>query len=279
MGHAAITDVATGRHIFSELLYREVPLLGEFRFHPDPLIAWARGPVGTAEKWTLRWNGVGFDFAMRDDEKGIAFDLSTHPTKPMVLQGPNGYSRKADSGVASLYYSFTRLATAGKLRMGDRAWTVRGESWMDKEFGSSQLGEDQVGWDWFSLQLRDGRDLMLYLLRRDDGGIDYRGATLVAPGGSARYLMPEEWQVSVTESWTSPETEATYPARWRVELPAENLRLDVVPVLSDQENRSRLPGGVYYWEGAVAVQDSAGELIGRGYVELTGYGEGNRPPV
>ncbi len=281
MGHAAITDIDAGKHHFSELLYRQTSLLGEFKLPPDPsnLIAWARGPVGTSEKWSLRWNGQGFDISMRDDHQGLGLMLTTRPEKPLVPQGPNGYSQKAESGAASLYYSFTRLATQGTLQLGEDRWEVAGESWMDKEFSTSQLGQDQVGWDWFSLRLLDGRDLMLYLMRRENGQTDYRKATLVSPEGSPRYLEPGEWKATATESWTSPQSNATYPSRWMVEVPGQNLRLDVIPMVEDQENRSRLPGGVYYWAGAVSVRDPDGNLLGRGYVELTGYGKGNRPPV
>jgi predicted secreted hydrolase len=278
MGHAAVTDISAQKHVFSELLYREGPLLGEFSTYPGPRIAWSRGPVGTPEAWSLVWNGEAFDFSMCDERQDMGFELKTRPSKPLVFQGPNGYSRKG-ANRGSLYYSFTRLTTEGTLRLGGRSWKVRGESWMDKEFGSSQLGADQVGWDWFSLQLGDGRDLMLYLLRREDGTVDSGHATLVESDGTVRFLSEGEWGVDVTDSWTSTETAADYPARWTVNVPSEGLRLDVVPVLDDQENRSRLPGGVFYWEGAVRILDPGGNSLGRGYVELTGYGEGNKPPI
>lgn len=278
MGHAAIADIKAGRHTFSELLYREVPLLGEFRSHPDSLIAWTRGPVATDGRWTMQWNGHAFDISMKDSWRKMAMELETRPTKSLVLQGPNGYSEKGAGG-ASLYYSFTRLETTGTLEIGGRTWKVRGQSWMDKEFGSSQLGEGQVGWDWFSLQLADGRDLMLYVLRREDGSVDFRNGTLVLAEGTPRYLRPGEWTVKSTDTWESPATGAVYPSRWRIELPADELRLEIVPLLAEQENRSRLPGGVFYWEGAVVVKDVDGAVVGKGYVELTGYGENNRPPV
>jgi predicted secreted hydrolase len=280
MGHAAVTDPLEQEHRFSELLYREVPLLGEFRPFPAPVIAWVRGPVGTAAQWQLEWNGSSFDFSMQDDEKGMAFRLSTTPTKPLVLQGPNGYSRKGDApGAASLYYSFTRLKTEGTLRLEEKSFEVKGESWMDKEISSSQLSESQVGWDWFSLQLRDDRELMLYMLRRKDGSADFRHATLVSPSGKPRYLGASEWSVRSVESWESEASGAVYPSRWRVTVPAEGLAIEVRPILADQENRSQLPGGVHYWEGAVEVFDASGKRLGRGYVELTGYGDDNRPPV
>jgi predicted secreted hydrolase len=280
MGHAAVSELggaAGGRHVFSEVLYRAVPLLGGFGPFPDPRIAWSRGPAGTPEEWTLRWNGAAFDLAMADRARGIAFRLATRPAKPLVFQGPGGLSRKgAGATAASQYYSFTRLRTEGTLALDGRAWSVAGESWMDKEFGSNQLGEAQVGWDWLSLQLADGRELMLYLLRDRAGAVDFASGTVVSAAGRARYLASDEWRVRATARWKSPATGAEYPARWEIELPGEGLRLDVAPELADQENRSRLVRDLFYWEGAVAVRGPGGSPVGRGYVELTGYGTSRR---
>jgi predicted secreted hydrolase len=280
MGHAAVTDKVRQRHVFSEVLYREAEFLAGFTDHPDPLIAWSRGPVGTDGKWVLRWNGSAFDLEAVDERQGIAFALSTAPDKPLVFEGPNGFSRKARAeGAASQYYSFTRLATEGMLRIGGETFRVRGESWMDKEFSTSHLGQDQVGWDWFSLQMNDGRELMLYFMRRADGKIDFAQGTVVRPEGRTRFLDTGEWTTRTTATWRSDRTEAVYPAGWVIEIPSEALRVEVVPIVGDQENVGRLSGGVYYWEGAVAVYDEDGESVGSGYVELTGYGEGSRPPV
>jgi predicted secreted hydrolase len=280
LGHAAVTDVARSTHVFSDVLHRESPLLAALSLHPHPLIARLRAPAGTDAAWTLRWNGAGFDLAMRDDARGIAFDLATHPLRPVVLQGPNGLSLKSPTtGAASLYYSFTRMRTEGRLTVGGRTFAVRGTSWMDKEFSTSQLSPEQAGWDWFSLRLDDRRDLMLYVMRRAGGETDFRNATLVAADGRARSLPPGAWSVRATARWRSPSTDATYPARWTVQVPGEGIRLEVVPEVADQENRGRVPSSPYYWEGLVAVRDPEGRRRGRGYVELTGYGRGNRPPV
>jgi predicted secreted hydrolase len=280
MGHAAITDLAAGTHTFVEVLWRAAPPLGRFAAPGERPIAWVRSAPGSEGRWTVDWDGKGFVFAMRDDARGLALDLKTRSAKPLVLQGPNGFSRKgAAPSAASHYYSFTRLATEGSLTLGGRTETVTGVSWMDKEFGSSQLSATQVGWDWLSLQLDDGRDLMLYVLRRADGTPDYRNATIIGRDGTPRYAAPADWKATATASWTSPRTRARYPARWTIEVPAEGLRLDVVPRVEDQENVSLLSGGVVYWEGAVEVRDLSGRPLGRGYVELTGYGEGSRPPI
>ena len=278
MGHAAVSDLATQKHVFSEVLYRATPLLGEFGSHPDPVIAWCRAPAGTEGKWTLSWNGKGFDFTMSDRVRGIALNLSTEPLKPLIFQGPNGYSPKGRRpGAASQYYSFTRLMTRGTLSVDGRTFQVQGQSWMDKEFGSNQLAENQVGWDWFSLQLEDGTELMLYRLRDSDGNTDFARGTRVSGNGEAHYLDPEDWQLEPTDSWKSPSTGSLYPSRWRVTLPQESLHLEVVPELADQENRGRLTPDLYYWEGAARVLDRGGREVGRGYVELTGYGA--RPPI
>jgi predicted secreted hydrolase len=280
MGHAAITDKETGRHVFSEVLYREAEFLAGFGAYPDPEIAWSRAPAGTDARWSLRWNGEAFDFAARDEERGIAFDLTTRPLKPLLFQGPNGFSRKAEApGAASLYYSFTRLATNGTIDIGGATHEVRGESWMDKEFSTSHLGEEQVGWDWFSLQLDDGRELMLYAMRGEAGSADFSRGTLVSPEGEARYLADGEWQVRATTTWNSPETGADYPAGWEVTVPSAGLDIRVRPEVDDQENVGRLAGGLHSWEGAAGLFDADGARVGSGYVELTGYGEGNRPPV
>lgn len=280
MGHAAISDLQENRHLFSETLYREVPFLGEFSLYPESLIAWSQAPAGTDQKWRLSWNGEAFDFQIQDDGLGIGFELSTRPLKGLVFQGPNGYSRKGHNlSAASQYYSFTRLATRGTLTLDNQNFPVQGESWMDKEFGSNQLAENQAGWDWFSLQLIGGRELMLYLLREPSGKTDFARGTWVSSSGTARYLEPEEWTLEVKSSWLSPESGARYPSGWIIRLPAEHLEMEITPELTDQENRSRLLKNLNYWEGAVSIRNRRGEKLGRGYVELTGYVKDSRPPI
>ncbi len=280
MGHAAISDLAVGKHLFSEVLYRAIPLLGGFGQYPDPLIAWSRAPAGTDGKWRLRWNGQAFDFSMRDEGPRMALLLTTRPAKRLVFQGPNGFSRKGERPTAaSQYYSFTRLLTEGTVSIDGKMVRVRGESWMDKEFGSNQLGENQVGWDWFSLQLQDGREVMLYLLRDTRGDVDFGRGTVVSKHGEARYLTPDEWSVRATRTWKSPETRAEYPSRWIVALPGEDLTMTIIPELEDQENRSQLLDNLFYWEGAVRIESLSGQPMGRGYVELVGYGTKSRPAI
>jgi predicted secreted hydrolase len=276
MGHAAITDLTTGEHRFSEVLQRVAPSLGGFGAPPEPRIAWCRAPAGTAGIWELFLRGDGFDFSMRDSRQRFAFALSTRPEKPVVFEGPGGLSRKDAAGSASLYYSQTRLATTGEVELDGVRLPVHGTSWMDKEFGSGLLGKDQVGWDWFSLQLDDRRELMLYVLRRADGSADWASGTLVDVDGAVTYLGAADFEVRSSGTWASAASAARYPARWRVTVPGQAIALDITPLAPAQENVSREAPGVAYWEGAVRIEGSA---TGRGFVELTGYGATLKPAL
>ncbi|MEE8583569.1 MAG: lipocalin-like domain-containing protein [Acidobacteriota bacterium] len=279
MGHAAITDFETGEHRFSELLYRTVPMLGGFEAAPGPRIAWSRAPAGTDGAWELLWNGEAFDFRALDQRQGLAFDLSTRPRKPLIFQGPGGFSRKGTGAKSSsYYYSFTRLETRGTLSWQGQDFEVEGQSWMDHEFSSSQLAENQAGWDWFSLQLEDGREVMLYQLRDRSGAPDFGRGTLVSPSGETAFMGLTDWTIQAERHWESPASGDRYPVQWTLQIPAQELRLQIVALLDDQENRSRLLPDLDYWEGAVKVLDEQGIPLGRGFVEMTGYGKNSRPP-
>ncbi len=280
MGHAAITDIETGEHRFSELLYREAALLAGFGRPGQERIAWTRAPVGTDADWQLRLEGDGFVFQMSDLREGFGFELRAQPGKPLVFQGPGGLSRKSDDpGAASLYYSFPRLRTEGTLRVDERAFAVRGQSWMDKEISSRQLSSDQVGWDWFSLQLDDGRELMLFQLRDSEGRVSHARGTQIQRDGSPEFLDGERFEVAATDYWRSPVSGIRYPAGWTIDVPGFSEPFEVVPLVADQENRSRLSRSPKYWEGAVELRDARGQRLGVGFVELTGYGADNRPPL
>ena len=159
---------------------------------------------------------------------------------------------------------------AGRIGIGEASYAVHGTAWLDREWSTSALADDQVGWDWFALQLSDGRDLMFYQLRRRDGSSDpfSAGALVGADGVSAR-LGADEVEIEVLGFWESPRGDAVYPSRWRLRVPGRDLDLTVSPILSDQE----LDVTIRYWEGASAVRGTAGDepVSGVGYVELTGY--------
>ena len=262
MGHFALTDVAGGEFVAHERFARNA--LGLAGATAAPFRVWL-------EDWEFGRDADGFFLRAAADD--AALDLRLEAQKAPVLNGVDGLSQKSpEPGNASYYYSITRLATAGELRLGGRRVAVSGTSWLDREWGSSALAANQVGWDWFALQLEDGTELMYYQIRGTDGAPAPNSAgTFVAADGSQRTLAAEDVAVEVVDYWDSP-LGGRYPHRWRLSIPKLQLRLDVQPVLAEQE----LNTSVRYWEGAVDVVGQKAEqpLGGRGYVELTGYAEG-----
>jgi predicted secreted hydrolase len=204
-------------------------------------------------------------------DPGFGLDLVLEAQKPLALHGDQGLSAKSDlPGNASYYLSYTRMQAAGRVRVGDTTFVVEGTSWFDHEWSTSALETADVGWDWFGLQLGDGRDLMLYWIRRADGSFEpVSGGTLIQPDGSTIPLSMGEVLISVESTWTSPHSGAEYPGAWRIDLPAYDLVLSIEPLVQDQE----LQLSFTYWEGAVRISGmSAGSIVeGMGYIELTGY--------
>lgn len=263
--HLAVADVPAGRFLTAQRLRRADDLLAGWR--GDGLDLWLEG-------WRLRLDPEGVLHLGADDrDAGIALDLSLEPTRPLVLQGADGFSAKGpEPGNASVYLSWTRLATRGTLTVGGRTLEVTGTSWMDHEWGTSQLGPGVVGWDWFSLRLADGRDLVVYRLRRADGTTDpFSSGTLVSADGSTRRLAADDVVLEPRSTWTSPKTGAVYPVHWHLAVPSAGISLDLTPLLKGAEVDGRASTGVAYWEGPV---DASGSVRGEGYVELTGYAGG-----
>jgi predicted secreted hydrolase len=205
------------------------------------------------------------------------FDLSVTTEKPPIVHGTEGISRKGDvGGQASHYYSLTRLATTGTMTVDGKTYPVAGMSWMDHEFGSADLGEGLTGWDWFSVQLDNRTEVMLYLLRNAEGLPDPASSgTLVLADGRGQHLTISDFRVEALDHWKSPASGARYPSRWRLTIPAQRISLELTPLLADQELRTKRSTQVTYWEGAVAIRGQVGDdgVGGQGYVELTGYGE------
>jgi len=262
--HFAVTDETEKQFRFAEKLSRAG--LGK-----------AGAETGRLEVWIDHWRteGDGRAHHLQAQDQDMALDLTLVPEKPPVIHGTQGISRKgASAGEASHYYSFTRMKTDGQLTLNGRAIPVTGLSWMDHEFGSNQLGSEQVGWDWCSLQLEDQTELMLYQIRRRDGTIEpASGGTWISSDGSSIPLKREDVMIEVLDSWQSPHSGARYPGRWRITVPTVRLRVDVAPTVQDQELVTRSGAQVTYWEGSVRVKgDREGRPIsGMGYVELTGY--------
>jgi predicted secreted hydrolase len=191
--------------------------------------------------------------------------------KGPILQGDRGYSQKGPQpGNASYYVSLTRLETSGEVILEDVRYPVQGLSWMDHEWSTSALSADQVGWDWFSIQLENGAELMLFQIRKADGSLDpYSAGTFIGPDGATRQLSLDDLNLEVLDRWTSPRTQASYPAGWRLSIPSLQLELEIQPHQADQE----LDVSYAYWEGAIRVtgRQAGAEVQGHGYAELTGY--------
>lgn len=266
MTHLALTDVTGRSYRFTERLNRSGP-------------GWAGASPTLYRVWNEDWaasrdaNGT---HRLTAAAEGIGLDLRLAEDRPAVLHGDRGYSRKGSAaGNASHYYSLTRMPTRGTITAGGRRFEVSGASWMDHEFGTSFLEPEQTGWDWFSVQLDDGSDLMLFQLRRADGSLDPRsGGTLVEAGGTVvPVAATDAVRLTAGRTWTSAASGARYPVAWTVDLPDRDLTLDVTAALDDQELRTGRGSGVTYWEGAIDVRGRhRGRAVrGRGYLEMTGY--------
>jgi predicted secreted hydrolase len=216
-------------------------------------------------------DGSAVRLAARDAATGLSLQLDLAATKPLIAHGDRGLAPKSDEpGNASYYVGYTRMTAQGRVGAGGGEAEVAGEAWFDHEWSTSALGAGAVGWDWFSLQLDDGRELMHFQIRREDGSIEsVSGGTLVERDGRTRRLAREHVAIDVLDHWTSPQTGARYPSRWRLRVPSHELDLVIEPWLEEQEMRTSFQ----YWEGAVRVRASADgrPVSGRGYVELTGY--------
>ena len=264
MTHLAVSDPTGRRYRFDERL--------------------SRGGPGLAGAATDRYRVWNEDWAASLDDQGrhviravnrdTGVELTLDEGKPPAINGVNGISQKgALAGNASHYYSLTRMPTRGTIVVDGERFAVTGESWMDHEFGTSFLEKEQQGWDWLSMQLSDGRDLMLYQLRRGDGSRDPRSSgTLVDAAGRTTHLAAGDFTLTPSGVTFRAASGATYPIRWSVQIPKAQIALDVTTPLDDQE-LSTEGAGISYWEGLIDVKGTSGQaaITGRGYLEMTGY--------
>ncbi len=261
MAHVAIGDVANERFYDQERFSRGAA--GLAGASAEPVTAFL-GPVRLASVGDA---SGPVPLRITGSAEGAAFDLTARPLKPVVLQGDRGLSQKGvGAGNASYYYAQTRMATTGTVTVDGQAVPVEGLTWLDREWSTSALGDGQVGWDWFALHLDDGRDLMLYQLRRDDGSKDpLSEGSLVAADGTKTRLDAADFSLEPLRTWAS--GGGDYPTRWRLRVPSAGLDLTVSAAFEAQE----LDATVRYWEGAVDVTGSA---PGVGFLEMTGYADG-----
>jgi predicted secreted hydrolase len=257
LANAALTDI-DGRHFsYAERLNRAGPGIAGARFTAQRI--WNGN-------WSALWQGERQTLTALTPD--FSFHLECFPEKPFIIQGENGVSQKAAGpGHASHYVSFPRLAVTGTVRAAGRDLDVSGQAWMDHEWFTHELQPEQTGWDWFSVQLENNTEFMLFDLRRQDGAPDENSSgTFIDAAGRAHHLSSKDFSLKPLEWWTSPKTHARYPIRWALSIPALHIQLECRAKLADQELDAS--HGAKYWEGAV---DYSGSSRGVGYVEMTGY--------
>lgn len=263
--HIAVTDARNGRFYVDEKFSRNaLDLAGA---QASPFRVWV-------EDWSAEGEpgdcGGCLDLVIDAKTKEFSISLAIASDKPAVLHGERGLSRKGPSAdQASYYYSLTRLSTSGALEIAGESISVTGESWMDHEWFTSALADADVGWDWFSIQLDDGREIMFFQVRREEGDGHFQDGTYVRADGSYERLARGRADLSALDYWESPESGAVYPVNWRLDIPERDLSVVVDAVLDAQER-----AGVFrYWEGAVSItgSESGKPIGGRGYLEMTGY--------
>lgn len=213
--------------------------------------------------------------------KEFAFDLTLQETQPLLLQGDRGLSRKGPQPEqASFYYSLPQLRVSGQLTLGGTPLVVSGRAWLDHEWSQSLMHPDAVGWDWIGMNLNDGSALTAFRLRTKSGDALWAGGSLRAAGQTqAEVLTPGDVRFVPLRRWTSPASGAVYPVQWALELirtppdkrVQQTLRYTVQAVIDNQELDSRQSTGAIYWEGLSELLDGQGKLLGRGYLEMTGY--------
>ena len=269
MAHFALTDIDNKKfHTFERFSRGAAGLAG--------------AATGNLHVWLDDWSVAAtsretFPLRVRAREDRIALDLNLEQGKAVALHGEDGVSVKNDEpGNASYYYSYTRMPTEGNVSVGDKACMVRGNSWMDREWSSNALGKEQLGWDWFALQLSSDHELMYYRFRRTDDAVDrFSYGAVVMPDGRMDTLDFNEVKLDILDTWHSPGSGVVYPSSWRLRVPKHGLDLKIHPALAEQE----LDHSFRYWEGAVEFDGVFGNhgVTGRGYVELTGYGTTSAP--
>jgi len=258
--HFAITNSADEEFVYAE------------KFGIDAVRDTDVGFAFDLDGWTMR-GALGEDhFAAAMDT--YAIDLQLSSTRPPALHDDIGYVDFGASG-GSYYYSRTRMDVAGTLSVDGQPRTVTGEAWFDHQWGNF-ITVGAGGWDWFSVQMEDGNDLTISLVRDNDGNLVTSYGTLVRPDGTQVNLAPDDIAVQATDTWTSPHTGAIWPSRWTIELPGENWSLTLTPSMADQELQTIASTDVIYWEGEVLIEGTinGSPATGLGYVELTGYADG-----
>jgi len=267
MGHFAVSDIDNDAFYYDEKFSRNGNKLAGATIE-NKFNVWI-------ENWKIKQisDSTHYDLPKLEiiaEMENVKLNLFLTAEKPKILQGNNGLSQKgSEIGNASYYYSYTRLETTGIITINNNKHPVNGSSWMDREWSTSALGKDQVGWDWFSIQLDDNTELMYYQMRKTDGGPDiFSKGVIIDSNGKKDSFNLDEVKLTVEDYWLSP-SNIKYPSGWLLEVPKQNLSLTIKPAIKDQ----LMNVSVKYWEGSVNVMGLklGKRILGRGYVELTGY--------
>lgn len=266
LAQVALSDLDKGKYHSDERFGRGA--LGLAGVSVEPFHAWLDDWTVTAD--TEARSGR-FAVMLRVAAAGFKLRLHLINTKPVVLQGDRGFSRKSPSpGNASYYYSYPRMDASGVVEANGKHYHVGGLAWYDHEWSTSSLQADQSGWDWFSLQMSNQWDLMIFRMRnRSDPSHDYFYGSLIDPAGGVESLRKNAIRLHVLSTWKSTASNVIYPARWQLDIPGKRLSLTITPRMANQEmNRS-----LRYWEGAISAtgKSAGGRIAGSGYMELTGY--------
>lgn len=259
VAHAAVTDTRAGR-----FAYDQRAELDTRTFDPGKTTLLLR--LGD---WQI--SGAGGSYTLMASVPGYSYHLRLMSTKPAVLHTGDGYVLGA-TGQPSYYYSRTRLQVMGTLTASNQELAVRGQAWMDHQWGDF-TNLSAAGWDWLALQLDDGRDLMAFYFRDQVGRRHFGAATLVDAEGTSQTLAADQIILTPMQTWKSPSSGATYPIAWRVTVPSADLDAFISATVTDQELDTRRTTGLTYWEGqAMVYAEEGGERpIGLAYLELTGY--------
>ena len=260
LAHAAVADPAVGRLLHAERAERATA----------PLAGAANGATHAwAGDWSLEWRDDHYRSRVADEQ--FAFDLRFDPAGPPMLNGRAGFSQKAPNPKhASYYYSRPQIAVSGSLRLQGVTRQVKGHAWLDHEWSSEYLPAGAHGWDWIGVNLHDGGALMAFRMRDEVGATMWSAGTLRMGRGEPRALASGEVAFAPRRRWRSPRTGAEYPVEWELDIAGRRLQLQ--PLMDDQELDGRRSTGAVYWEGAVRLLEEDRE-IGRGYLEMTGYAQ------
>jgi predicted secreted hydrolase len=259
IAHCALSDPKRGRLWQDQRIARAV-------------LSLAGAAEGDTNVWIGAWS-MKHDarYVARIDAEDFSLDLALSETQPVLINGDNGFSRKGpEEQAASYYYSLPHMRVTGVVSRNGSPTRVNGEAWFDHEWSSEYLDAQAAGWDWIGISLEDGGALMAFQIRGLDGTRRWAGGTFRSGDGVLQVLKPADIDFHAGRNWTSPRTGVVYPVEWTVRAAGHAFKL--LPLLDDQENDTRLSTGAIYWEGAVRAYDKS-KLAGRGYLELTGYGE------